>query len=298
MASYYLALGDSLSQGAQPDAAGTSVPTKQGYPDQLYSMLLPQHPGLRLVKLGCIGETTGTMIGGGRCHYAGGSQLAAAAAFLRAHSGHVYLVTLDIGANDPEDCAHAGGLSQDVSCVRSVFSTATDGLDTIMSRLRTAGGDVRFAGMNYYLPALASTWRDGYFGQETARLMAQLTAAYNTRLGNVYAKYKVPVADVSGAFHSSDFGDPVAVAGFGQLPRNVAAICHWTWECAPKPRGPNQHANQAGYGVIATAFERVLLLLAACPIPFLSCGSSGSCTGTCIPGAMPAARRTATLSPP
>ncbi|HME64963.1 MAG TPA: SGNH/GDSL hydrolase family protein, partial [Streptosporangiaceae bacterium] len=41
-ATYYLALGDSLSQGVQPDAAGTSVETRQGYPDQLYAML---HPG-------------------------------------------------------------------------------------------------------------------------------------------------------------------------------------------------------------------------------------------------------------
>jgi len=34
----------------------------------------------------------------------------------------------------------------------------------------------------------------------------------------------------------------------------VAAICQWTWQCAAPPRGPNQHANQAGYAVIARAF--------------------------------------------
>jgi hypothetical protein len=37
------------------------------------------------------------------------------------------------------------------------------------------------------------------------------------------------------------------------LPRNVARICQWTWECAAPPRGPNQHANPAGYQVIANA---------------------------------------------
>src|ERR1700722_13687076 len=88
-ATYYLALGDSLSQGVQPDAAGTSVETGQGYPDQLYAMLHRSQPGLRLVKLGCPGETTGSMIGGGICAYAQGSQLAAAAAFLTAHRGHL-----------------------------------------------------------------------------------------------------------------------------------------------------------------------------------------------------------------
>ena len=34
-ASYYLALGDSLSQGVQPDMAGANVETRQGYADQL-----------------------------------------------------------------------------------------------------------------------------------------------------------------------------------------------------------------------------------------------------------------------
>src|ERR1700728_384700 len=73
---YYLALGDSLAVGAQPDASGTSVPTGQGYADQLYAILRRAQPGLRLVKLGCIGETTVSMIHGGMCRYPGGSQLA------------------------------------------------------------------------------------------------------------------------------------------------------------------------------------------------------------------------------
>jgi hypothetical protein len=44
------------------------------------------------------------------------------------------------------------------------------------------------------------------------------------------------------------------VPGIGTLPRNVAAVCLWTWECAPAPRGPNEHARAIGYGVIALAF--------------------------------------------
>jgi len=38
----------------------------------------------------------------------------------------------------------------------------------------------------------------------------------------------------------------------------VARICQWTWMCAPAPLGPDIHANTAGYGVIAKAFEAVL----------------------------------------
>ena len=40
----------------------------------------------------------------------------------------------------------------------------------------------------------------------------------------------------------------------GVVPRNVALICQWTWACAMPPHGPNQHANEAGYGVIARTF--------------------------------------------
>src|SRR5258707_11166724 len=92
-ASYYLALGDSLSRGVQPDSAGASLATRQGYADQLYAALRRGHPGLRLVKLGCSGEPTETMIDGGICSYPGGSQLAAAGNFLRAPPGRVPVLT-------------------------------------------------------------------------------------------------------------------------------------------------------------------------------------------------------------
>jgi hypothetical protein len=107
--------------------------------------------------------------------------------------------------------------------------------------------------MNYYLPALAK-WRDGLPGEVVARLAELATSGYNTLLSNVYRSYGVRVADVSGAFHTSGFDPAVTVPGLGSLPRNVAAICQWTWECARPPRGPNQHPNQAGYQAITRAF--------------------------------------------
>ncbi|HEY7012271.1 MAG TPA: hypothetical protein VH480_05935, partial [Streptosporangiaceae bacterium] len=115
-ATYYLALGDSLAQGVQPNASGVSVMTRDGYPDQVYAALHPGRPGLKLVKLGCPGETTTSMINGGICRYPGGSQLATAVAFLQAHRGRVLLVTLDIGANDPEHCGGQPGLGQLAKC--------------------------------------------------------------------------------------------------------------------------------------------------------------------------------------
>jgi len=239
-----------LSKGVQPNAAGVSVETSQGYPDFAYAQLRRGHPSLRLVWLGCPGATTETMRHGGVCPYPAGSQLAAAVAFLRAHRGHVVMVTIDIGANDPESCGSEPSLAKLASCIGQTPAAAAN-LSAILASLHAAAGPgVRIIGMNYYLPALAQ-WRNGPLGQTIARVSARLAAAYNGLLNRAYTQAGVDVADVFGAFETTDFGHPVTVPGIGSLPRNVARICEWTWACAPPPRGPNQHANTAGYRVIA-----------------------------------------------
>jgi lysophospholipase L1-like esterase len=259
VASYYLALGDSLSRGVQPNAAGASVETTQGYPNQVYARLLSAHPGLKLVQLGCPGETTETMMHGGPCHYQGGSQLAAADAFLRSHRGHVLLVTIDIGANDPESCGSQPSLAQLASCLGEIPGAAAH-VSTILASVRAAAGTgIPVIGMSYYLPALAE-WRKGELGQVIARVGEKLAVGYNDLLDRAYAQAGDPVANVFGAFDTTDFGDPTTVPGLGSLPRNVALVCEWTWECAPAPRGPNQHANAAGYQVIANAILKVARL--------------------------------------
>jgi lysophospholipase L1-like esterase len=258
-ASYYVALGDSLSQGVQPNSAGTSVETGQGYPDQIYAVLHRGRPALEMVQLGCPGETTKTMIHGGICHYPGGSQLAAAVAFLRTHRGHTFLVTLDIGANDAETCGSWASLGRAVSCVGSTMQAATN-LTAILASLRAAAGSsVRIVGMSYYLPALAE-WRNGMAGHGVAWLSEHLAVSYNDLLKQAYDKAGIQVADVFRAFETTDFGDQSTVPGIGTVPRNVALICQWTWECTAPPRGPNQHANPAGYGVMAQAFLRAAKL--------------------------------------
>ena len=101
--------------------------------------------------------------------------------------------------------------------------------------------------MNYYLPALAE-WHNGLPGQLVAWTAEKLAATYNNMLGRVYASSGIRVANVFGAFKTADFTRQDGV------PRNVARVCEWTWQCAAPPRGPNQHANQAGYQVIAQTF--------------------------------------------
>jgi len=248
--SYYLALGDSLSQGVQPNAAGTAVETAEGYPDQIYGTLSKTHPGLQLVHLGCPGETTVTMMNGGICRYQAGSQLAAALAFLRAHRGHVLLITIDIGANDPEDCIQSNLLTA-AACLGTGLPAAVHNLATILAALRTAAGpDAPVTGMNYFLPALAE-WRHGLTGEAEAWAIEEATATYDSQLNHVYTQAGDQVANLFSAFDTGDFSTQLTVPGYGTLPRNVALICEWTWECTAPPRGPNQHPNETGYQVIA-----------------------------------------------
>jgi lysophospholipase L1-like esterase len=256
VASYYLALGDSLSRGVQPNAAGVSTATRQGYPDQLYALLRIDRPGLRLVKLGCPGETTSTMINGGICHYPAGSQLAAAVSFLHAHPGRISLITIDIGANDPDSCITRPGLTKMATCIGTTVPATAANLTRIMTALReAAGGRVRIIGMNYYLPELAQ-WREGLAGEALAEVSERLAVGYNDLLTSVYRAFGARIANVFSAFRTPDFTGQVALAGLGRVPSNVAAVCRWTWECAPPPRGPNEHANATGYRVIAQSFLR------------------------------------------
>ncbi|MHB1875258.1 MAG: SGNH/GDSL hydrolase family protein [Streptosporangiaceae bacterium] len=253
---YFLALGDSLAVGIQPDQAGASRPTAAGYPSQLNALLRRHGARLRLVALGCSGETTGTMLHGGRCPYPRGSQLAQAIAFLRAHPGAVPLITIDIGANDPSSCLRAHGIGAMLGCVNSATSTALRQLGTILARLRAAAGPgALIVGMTYYVPELAA-WGQGSGGTGLAVLADSLVAGLDRQLAAVYRRHGARVADVFGAFASADFTGRVRLAGHRAVPPNVADICSLTWMCAPAPRGPNVHATSAGYRVIARAFWR------------------------------------------
>ena len=252
---YYLALGDSLSIGIQPNPAGAGEPTASAYPRQLDAMLRQAGSHLTLVQLGCSGETTRTMIRGGICRYPRGSQLREAVAFLRAHRHHVPLVTIDIGANDPNHCIRTHGIAA-VTCLTASETRGIRDLNTIMAAVRSAAGPaVVIVGMTYYVPELG-LWLAGRTGVGLAAVAEGLAAGYDRRLSGVYQRYGARVANVYAAFGSADFRHRAFLPGYGTVPKNVATICSLTWMCAPAPRGPNEHANAAGYRVIARAFLR------------------------------------------
>jgi len=246
---YYVALGDSLSRGDQPNGAGKTKNTQHGYVDDLYKFYHQQVPGLLLDKLGCPGESTTTMIHGGLCSYSLGSQLNQAVAFVTTHD--VAFMTIDIGANNVDGCIK--GTSIDGNCVIAGITTASQELPVILGTLRAAAPTVPIFAMNYYDPFLA-LWLLGPSEHALAQATAGIGHSYNNILGAVYAAFSVPVADVETAFHGLDQTNVPAL----NLPLNVATVCAWTWMCAPAPRGPNIHLNATGYAVVAATFETTI----------------------------------------
>ena len=250
---YYLSLGDSLSTGVQPiGPEAFQFRTDEGYADQLWAIARDRLPGLRVVKLGYPGESTTTMLDGSLFAYPHGNQLAEAAAFLRSHRGKVAFVTLDVGSNDFP--------SRDLEGIPAGMESVARNLPLILDTLREAAGpDTPIVGMTIYDPYLAD-WVTGPDGRDLARVSVyQAVIPINATLTRLYAAAGLPVADVEGAFATTDFETMVPLQGFGPVPLNVARIYEWTWAGAPPPLGPDPHANARGYRAIADAFARVVL---------------------------------------
>ena len=264
---YYLSLGTSLSVGVQPNGVGAALPTSDGYADQLFDSIRPAFDAagavpqeLRLVKLGCPGETLSKLVNGGSCPYFAGSQLAAAIDFLTDNMGKVHLVTIDMGANDFRD-AGCIGTAVDFDCIDAVSQQIANDLAVVLAALRDAAGpDTTIVGMNYYNPYLSS-WLQGDAGEALAIESAQAVAVVTSFLDTTYDTAGIPVADVATAFESDDFTNMVASSlppPNEMLPVSVSNICAFTYMCNPPPEGPDIHANPAGYSLIAATFEALL----------------------------------------
>ncbi len=274
---YLLALGDSLAAGYQPLDGSSSPPLdpSTGFPDRGYpggyaaDLAAARH--LDLADLACPGETTASMTGKPartrcadlyRAELGASSQLGAALVFLSRHRGEVAIVTIDLGANDIEGCvAHR---DVDAACLRRGAANVARRLPPILRTLLAAVArddpGARLVGMNYYDPFLGLAFTPG--GQRAsaeAFLSLVLIDTYNAELASVYRRAGVPAADVFSAFDSDSTTPPLDYDSRA-LPRNVAAVCTWTWMCpvSPSQPAPDIHANTAGYRVIAVAFEAVL----------------------------------------
>jgi lysophospholipase L1-like esterase len=162
------------------------------------------------------------------------------------------MVTLDIGANDLVGCVSGGNV--DVGCVIRGSERIQSNLPVIMGRLRRAAApDTPMAAMTLYDPFLQLYLLPA--DQEEALAINGYARNINEGLVRLFRSSKFRVARVDQAFKSYDTADTTTLAGQpGQVPVAVAEVCRLTWMCAPAPVGPNIHANQAGYGVIAAEF--------------------------------------------
>ena len=231
---YYLALGDSLAFGYQPN-----LDWSHSYPTQWYSSNLSKHHVKSYTNYGCNGETSNTFINGG-CPYSyalhnyyAGAQLNAAVSFIKAHPGAVSPVSLDIGANDllPD-------INSSTCAVSSTWSTDLATLDTnltqtilpqMIAALTVNGvrtGDLVM--MNYYDPY-----------QNACPGSLSYVQTLNQHLASDAAQFNVPVSDVFTAFGGATTPNP--------------NICTDTWMCSVYN---NIHATTTGYGVIANSFAK------------------------------------------
>lgn len=243
---WYLALGDSLAAGYQPGAGDDKT---GGYVGHVLTELRASDPKTKLVNLGCSGETSTTLVAGGRCAYDKGSQLSQAVAFLHAHGRSTRLVTIDIGANDVTGCVATPDLP---SCAAATIPRIAANLSTALAELRAASADVPIVVLDYYDPFLAA-WLMGAPGQALAQQSVVAVGALDAAIAAAAGAHGARVALVSAQFRTTAWTPTVTWSG-RELPTNVATICTWTWMCL---RG-DIHANDEGYAAMAGAVAAVL----------------------------------------
>jgi len=245
---YYMALGDSLSFGYQPN-----LDFSAGFADDIFNDLhFVDVTGI--VNYACAGETTDTFIHGGCvgrfAHHGSytGAQLTAAVDFLKkeANRGHVSPITLEIGSNDviPDwdqfTCTASPNVDIDLARMDANLTKVIlpQLVNALQSRINANNGDLHL--LNYYNP----------YAKECPN-SAQFVHTLNDHLAADAAQFKIPVVDIYGAFG----GDA-----------NMAAnVCNYTWIC--DSRLHDIHPTNTGYKVIAKAVELALGLPGMSPLP-------------------------------
>jgi lysophospholipase L1-like esterase len=258
-----VALGDSLSVGVQPDAAGKNQATKDGY-----NSVLAKRGGFKLKDFGCGGATSVSVVTSknGKCVEHFGklpykntsrktSQLAAAEKYIKANRQRIAYVTFDIGGNDVASCAAGGTI--DVACVNKGIANLKKYVPEIAKRLRKAAGkSTPIAAFTLYDPFLQQWFTNPSVAQASVGIAK---TQVNDVLVKSYKAQKFKVADVATAFGTyKPFSQTTTYNGRAGVPVAVADVCKYTWMCAPAPRGPNIHATKSGYSLIADTMQKVL----------------------------------------
>lgn len=260
--SYYLSLGDSLAQGYQPGYTDGSE-TLHGYSNRVVTDVARKYH-LTLENYGCGGATSNSILYTDGCRPGGLAnngvryptmpQSVAAVDFIRAHKGHIGLITLSIGWNDFDSCV---GMADPNACVTPTLALMQANLEVLASNLRSAAGaSTPIVAMTYSDPDLAD-WLLGTTGQETARQwITEVRSAVNPTLDKAYRATRITVLNITKAYGTYvPWSTEVQLAPYGTIPYAVAQICEHTWMCKVR----NEDANNFGYALIASRIATYLL---------------------------------------
>jgi lysophospholipase L1-like esterase len=254
---YYVSLGDSYAAGYQPNGV-----VNHGFTDYLYKSLRKSNPGLQLVKLGCGGATTESMIKGNKpCSesylpYASTSkktaQLTYASRWLRAHRKQVRYVTLTIGGNDFASCVKAGDFNAVVACAGKGIEKMKKNLPVIAKALRGAAGKKPVIVGSTYPDVVLGAWIQGGDGQNIAKASVPVFHdQINPAMKKAYTKQKIGFVDATAKFGGYiPLDQTTTVDPYGDIPQAVANICKFGWFC----ERPDIHLRSNGYAKLAKLF--------------------------------------------
>lgn len=253
---YYLALGDSLAAGMQPDGSGADRPTSHGYVNVVARSLARQNPGLVSKTLSCGGATSVTLLHGGESCRPDGEpgQLERAEDLLGKHPNTV-LVTIDIGDNDLEACINRSTGAANATCLQRGEATVRRNLPVIAQRLRAAAPHgARVIGLVDYDQFL-SLWLNGAQGRAAARRSLAVISHLNQFVSEIYRSAGLEVADAGRRFSTTNMTSTRWLSGYGSVPLNVYKICTLTWACTSSH---DDHARPSGYYQLGEAILDVL----------------------------------------
>lgn len=231
--SYYLALGDSMTYGYQPDKAKPGARPSDfdtGYVDVFAARLRKLAPKIQVVNYGCPGESSVTFTRGGcptlaegvKLHDAyRGSQLKAALSFLRAHPGEVSPITLTLWGNDLDL-----PLSAKPKRAPSAIASFASRFNAILQELRAAAPTAEII--------VTGAWNPEADRLEQAE---PLYRSVDAAIARVAAAPRVRVANMFAAFNR------------GSVRAQKTRLCALTFFCS---KG-DPHPTNAGYRVMADA---------------------------------------------
>jgi lysophospholipase L1-like esterase len=230
---YYLALGDSMTYGFQPTKANAPPSAlRTGYVDVFAARLRKLSPTVKVVNYGCPGESTVTFLRGG-CDWLKhggklhnrfrGSQLEAAQAFVRAHSGQVSPITVTLWGNDlPLP------LSQNAKRAPRAIALFGSRLTSILEQLRAAAPNSEIIVSGAWNPEADRLAQAEPLYRSLDAAIRRSAAASRARVANMFA----------------------ALNGTGNVKTQQARLCRLTFVCSKR----DPHPTDAGYRAMAGAF--------------------------------------------